>query len=69
LCFQIKATEVNNETRSGEAEVNIKLKDINDEAPEFVTNDFTFTVQEHAPAGTVLGSVQAVDLDSNDIIR
>lgn len=68
FCFQIKATENNDDTRIGVAEVNIKLKDINDEFPVFEKESFTFTVDEHAAIGTYLGSVKANDRDASDNI-
>ncbi|PNF25389.1 hypothetical protein B7P43_G09776 [Cryptotermes secundus] len=68
ITLRIKATEINDSTRSGEAEVNIKLKDVNDEAPVFVREIFSFDVDENAEIGTYLGDVNAKDLDAFDSI-
>jgi hypothetical protein len=48
--------------------VNIKLKDVNDEAPVFVREEFSFDVDENAKIGTYLGAVDAKDLDAFDSI-
>lgn len=68
ITIKIKATEINDSSRSGEAEVNIKLKDVNDEAPVFVTEIFSFDVDENSKIGTYLGDVSAKDLDAFDSI-
>ena len=68
-CFQIKATEINDESRAGEAELNIRLRDINDESPEFEEEEYVFYTEEHTPVGTYLGSVKAIDLDAFDHVK
>ena len=65
---QIKATEIGDESRAGEAEVTIKLRDINDETPEFEKEEFVFPAVEHENPGTVLGDVKATDRDAFDKI-
>lgn len=67
--FQIKASELYDDTRIGEARVNIKLRDVNDESPIFESQDFFFRVDEHAEPGSYLGTVKAKDLDIFDVIQ
>lgn len=66
--MQIKATEVHDSSRAGEAQVMIRLEDVNDEAPAFVRETFPFDVEENARIGTNLGKVEAKDLDAFDTI-
>jgi hypothetical protein len=68
ICLQVRAAEVNDDSRYGSAEVSIKLKDVNDEAPVFEREIFTFDVEENTKIGTYLGKVEARDLDAFDII-
>ncbi|ESO98121.1 hypothetical protein LOTGIDRAFT_174335 [Lottia gigantea] len=48
------------------AEVEIKVKDDNDEAPLFHASKVTFDVIENSPIRTTVGRVQAHDLDSGE---
>jgi hypothetical protein len=41
---------------------------MNDEAPVFEKEEFSFDVDEHAEIGKYLGAVKATDLDASDII-
>ncbi|XP_050430558.1 cadherin-87A [Adelges cooleyi] len=47
------------------ATLNIQVTDINDNRPEFENKAYTFTVNEIATPGTVIGVVKASDRDSN----
>jgi len=66
--FQIVAAEVTDPSRTGEAEVNVKLRDLNDESPEFEQEVYEFAVVERTAVGTQLGFVQAKDKDVFDIV-
>jgi hypothetical protein len=54
--------------RTGEAEVNIKLRDLNDEPPVFEQPEYVFVVVERSAIGTHLGYVEANDRDVFDIV-
>ncbi|XP_021930459.1 protocadherin Fat 4-like isoform X2 [Zootermopsis nevadensis] len=69
VILKIKASELYDDTRIGEARVNIKLRDVNDESPIFESQDFFFRVDEHAEPGSYLGTVKAKDLDIFDVIH
>lgn len=43
----------------------IELLDVNDNAPQFENELFTFNVYENAPVGHIVGQVRARDVDSN----
>jgi len=66
IFFQIIAVEFTNASRTGEAEVNVKLRDLNDETPIFENDEYMFTVPENTPVGTSIGYVKANDLDVFD---
>jgi hypothetical protein len=63
---KIIAVEFTNASRTGEAEVNVKLRDLNDETPIFENDEYMFTVPENTPVGTSIGYVKANDLDVFD---
>lgn len=41
------------------------MTDVNDNPPEFDNNAYTFSVNETATPGTIIGIVKATDRDSN----
>jgi hypothetical protein len=49
-------------------EVNVKLRDLNDEWPIFEQEEYVFSVVEHTAIGTHLGFVKANDRDAFDTI-
>ncbi|XP_070568185.1 cadherin-8-like [Ptychodera flava] len=57
------ATDADGYGASGFADVIIGLYDINDRAPEFMHEPYSFTVNEDAAPVTVIGSMTATDLD------
>jgi hypothetical protein len=48
--------------------VNVKLIDLNDEAPVFGQQEYVFSAVEHTAIGTVLGFVKANDRDAFDTV-
>ncbi|XP_055371961.1 fat-like cadherin-related tumor suppressor homolog [Condylostylus longicornis] len=50
-------------TLHSDAIVRVSVDDINDNAPEFTLNEYTFRVREDIPRGTVIAIVSATDLD------
>jgi hypothetical protein len=48
--------------------VNVRLRDLNDETPEFEHEEYVFVAAEHEAIGTVLGSVKAIDRDAFDTV-
>ena len=48
--------------------MNVKLRDLNDESPEFEQEVYEFAVVERTAVGTQLGFVQAKDKDVFDIV-
>ena len=49
---------------TGTLNVNINITDINDNAPQFSKQHYSYSVVENAPNGTIIGRVFATDLDS-----
>ncbi len=50
--------------KSSSASITINIRDINDEAPVFSENPFTFVTYENQPIGTEIGNIYATDPDS-----
>lgn len=44
--------------------LNVRVNDINDNRPEFTTEEYVFTVEEHSSTGTIVGSITATDSDA-----
>jgi len=66
ITVKIIAAEVTDPSRTGEAEVKVKLRDLNDESPEFEEKVYEFAVVERTVIGTQLGFVKANDKDVFD---
>ncbi|XP_076467653.1 protocadherin gamma-A4-like [Babylonia areolata] len=49
---------------TGTLNVNINVTDVNDNAPRFSKQSYSYSVVENAPVGTVIGRMVATDLDS-----
>ncbi|ESO84012.1 hypothetical protein LOTGIDRAFT_229554 [Lottia gigantea] len=64
--FEILSTDENGTGLSSAAILNVKVKDENDNVPEFLTN-FTFSAKPSVPIGREIGTVQAVDMDTEPI--
>ncbi|VDL90794.1 unnamed protein product [Schistocephalus solidus] len=54
-------------TLTGTAKVEVVVLDVNDWAPEFTRDIYTFTVPEDAPLREVIGVVEAIDRDATAI--
>ena len=48
--------------------MNVRLRDLNDETPEFEQEEYVFVAAEHEALGTVLGYVKANDRDAFDTV-
>ncbi|GCB68790.1 hypothetical protein scyTo_0005362, partial [Scyliorhinus torazame] len=62
--ISVIATEVNNQIHSSRAQVAIKIRDINDNAPEFA-EPYEVEMCENANAGKLIQTIKAVDKDEN----
>ncbi|CAG5042613.1 unnamed protein product [Parnassius apollo] len=52
-----------NDIELSSARVNVKLLDVNDNAPSFEESNYKFYIMENSPVGTKIGNVQATDKD------
>ena len=60
----VVASDKGNPMRSSNKTVQVRIQDINDNAPEFDFGNYNFTVDECLPIGTPVGFVLASDKDS-----
>ena len=60
----VTASDIGDPTNSASQDLTITVTPVNDNGPIFVAASPTFTVDENAPAGTVVGSVTATDADA-----
>ena len=66
---QILATDLGEPSQVGETELEIQIRDLNDNHPNFEEDKYEFEIDEHEPIGTLVGQpIRAFDLDSNSII-
>lgn len=65
LRFKVIATDGGEKPNSGETEIHIIVKDVNDNNPQFNKSKFVFLVSEQAPNNTVVGTLTAYDLDTD----
>ncbi|XP_045205574.2 protocadherin-11 X-linked-like [Mercenaria mercenaria] len=61
--FKVFARDFGKPPLTGNATVNIRIKDQNDNAPKFSNATFHFYVQENLPSGTVVDRLTAKDYD------
>ncbi|CAH8514771.1 unnamed protein product [Schistosoma turkestanicum] len=59
------AVDHGNPSLTGTATVQIIINDLNDNAPVFSTNNYTFHLQENQARNTIVGQVNATDADSS----
>ncbi|CAI2730595.1 unnamed protein product [Schistosoma spindalis] len=59
------AVDHGNPPLSGTATVQIIINDLNDNEPVFSTNNYTFHLQENQARSTIVGQVNATDIDSS----
>ena len=64
LDFEVVAEDGGTPSRTGRTTVRLTVLDEDDEKPKFLKDEFVFAVYENMPAGTAVGTVQAVDRDS-----
>uniref|UniRef100_A0A1I8HT64 Cadherin domain-containing protein n=1 Tax=Macrostomum lignano TaxID=282301 RepID=A0A1I8HT64_9PLAT len=68
--FQIVARESKTTARlSSTATFTVFLLDANDNAPRFNQSKYEFSVPENSPNGTIVGKVDAFDIDSGDFAK
>ncbi|XP_051790022.1 protocadherin alpha-7-like isoform X28 [Erpetoichthys calabaricus] len=61
--FVLSAVDGGNPPRSGNMNITVMVADINDNAPVFVEQMYSVTLEENAPLGTLVVKVNASDLD------
>ena len=61
----VTATDKGEPPMSASTRVLVKIGDVNDEIPQFSQDSYSFAVYENEPAGTEVGVVNAIDLDSD----
>ncbi|XP_053211715.1 protocadherin Fat 4-like isoform X1 [Panonychus citri] len=66
LSLQIQATQVDNPLRQALSRVDVFVKDINDNSPEFEYDMYNITVMENLPPGFTVLQVYAVDADKGE---
>lgn len=66
LSFTVIATDSGSPAMSSNITVNINVLDINDNDPEFLGNNFIFTVQENSANTTIIARMNATDADDGD---
>jgi len=64
LEFNVIAEDGGRPSRSSAVGVSVSVIDVDDELPRFLEPFYAFQIPENQPAGTVVGRVQAVDLDA-----
>lgn len=64
LEFNVIAEDGGRPSRSSAVGVSVSIIDVDDELPRFLEPFYAFQIPENQPAGTVVGRVQAVDLDA-----
>lgn len=62
--FKVRA--VDGGGRHCEADIHIAVEDVNDNAPEFSADPYTFTVFENTETGTFVAKLQASDVDTGE---
>ncbi|XP_071830168.1 cadherin-87A-like isoform X3 [Apostichopus japonicus] len=60
----IAAEDGGNPSMRGTTNLNVVIEDVNDNSPVFESNNYSFTVQEDAIEGALVGTVTATDLDT-----
>jgi len=65
LRFTVLARDAGQPQRTATAAVTITIVDVNDNTPTFLQTSYGFSLEEHVPVGTLVGSVAATDYDSS----
>nr|AUG84419.1 Pcd11x [Platynereis dumerilii] len=63
--FRVIASDRGQPRKSGTATVIVNVQDVNDEKPMFAQSAYSFGVYENEPEGTSVGTVHAVDPDTD----
>lgn len=64
--LQITATDNGSPRKSSFTYLEVAVRDINDNKPEYLSSGYTFTFAQYAGGSHFLGQVHAYDADSND---
>ncbi|XP_067652056.1 cadherin-87A-like isoform X2 [Haliotis asinina] len=62
----LEARESDANPRTSTATVNIFLRDVNDNSPQFTSSHYLYTLPENAPVGTSIATIKAVDKDEGE---
>ncbi|KAA3680726.1 uncharacterized protein DEA37_0001360 [Paragonimus westermani] len=63
--FRVYATDKGHPSLTGTATVEVNIMDVNDWAPQFTKDVYSFSVPEDTRVQEVIGSVEAIDRDAN----
>ena len=63
LTFIFKATQNDNLNRQAQANLIVKVIDVNNHKPEILKSEYDINLQEHTPNGTIIGKIDAFDQD------
>ncbi|KAF6777931.1 hypothetical protein AHF37_04817 [Paragonimus kellicotti] len=63
--FRVYATDKGQPSLTGTATVEVNIMDVNDWAPQFTKDVYSFSVPEDTRVQEVIGSVEAIDRDAN----
>lgn len=69
LELEVLANDLGEPSRSSSVRVYLTIGDVDDEVPCFLHSTYVFSVLENLPSGTSLGSVSAIDKDSEPYNR
>ncbi|KAK3100154.1 hypothetical protein FSP39_015442 [Pinctada imbricata] len=61
--FNVIAKDSGGISKTATAQVNIRVKDVNDNSPIFSQNEYVFEIAENLSQGTIVGDVLATDAD------
>ncbi|XP_064628041.1 protocadherin Fat 4-like [Lineus longissimus] len=65
--FKVLAQDRGNPIQTGTADISITVLNLNDNPPQFKQTSYIFNISEALPGGTLVGRVEATDLDGNSI--
>ena len=66
ITFNINITDNGEPAQSRKSEFTVEIIDLNDNAPIFTSDPYSFTIRENQPNGTILDSIEAFDADKDE---